>query len=185
MIGELEKGGQPNWSYDLQGSPIFWIPKAQELHRMVELGLNAWQGDVQRIRGMVSGAVPANTVIDPPTLTVSFFLAALAIENLLKAILVRQKPESISDGKFREKVISSHDLLKIANEASILLDPDEQDFCELATEAIDNFGRYHLGKNMGESPTKVKVKESAFAVYEKFYQRLVDDIKTSPFHPRT
>lgn len=185
MIGVFEKGGQPNWSYDLQGSPLFWIPKAEELHRMVELGFSTWRGDVEKIREIASGSVPASTSIGPPTLSVSFFLAALAIENLLKAILVRQKPESIRDGKFRGEVISSHELLKIANEASISLNPDEQDFCELASEAIATFGRYQLGKNMGESPTKVKVKSTAFAVYERLYQRLINDIKASPFQPGT
>jgi hypothetical protein len=185
MIGELEKGGQPNWSYDLQASPLFWIPKAQELNRMVELGFSAWCGDIKKLREMVSGELPANTSIPPPTLGISFFLAALAIENLLKAILVRQRPESIRDGKFRGERISSHDLSKIANEASISLNLDEQDFCELASEAIVSFGRYHLGKNMGESPTRVKVKETAFVVYKKLYQKLISDIYTTPFPPGT
>jgi hypothetical protein len=185
LIGEIIKGSQPAWSFDILGMPPFWTIKARELHRMVELGYIAWRDDITELRQYVKseGLVPFQH--NASTLTVAFFLAALAIENLLKAHLLRIQPESIKDGKFRGQFISSHSLLDIAAEANVALTEEEKDFCELGTEAIYHFGRYHIGKSVAESPCKIVVRESAFPVYEAFYSRLLKVIDTDPFKKST
>ena len=184
-IGAIVKGGQPNWSFDMQGSSLFWVTKADELHRMVELGFLAWRDDIQAIRTFAHSKGFGEYNHRPSTLTVSYFLASLAIENLLKAILIREHPEYVKDGRFRGSAIGSHDLKMIANEAGIALSDDEQDFCELGTECILSFGRYHMAKNVTDSPTQVSVKDSAFAVYESLFGRLKTDIHVKLFPNRT
>ena len=180
-IGEIVKGGQPSWAFDMQGMSPFWVAKAKELHRVVEFGFIVWREDIQELREYVRSNGLSPLQHKASTLTVSFFLAALAIENLLKAILVRQNPDYIRNGKFRGKTISSHNLVEIAAKAAVDLTSDEQDFCELGTESILHFGRYHIGKSVSESPRKVVVRESAFPVYEALYPRLKNDIEHTPF----
>ena len=178
-IGNIIKGGLHSRYFDIAGLPIMWTVKAKEMHRMVELGLEAWKSDISSIKAFRRGG-PAYTH-PPSTLTVSLFLAALAIENLLKALLVREHPDYIKDGKLRGKVISSHNLLEIAADANFDLSENEQDFCELGTECILVFGRYHIAKNVSSHPTTIEVKESAFKVYESLYNRLQKNIEDKPF----
>lgn len=184
-IGTIVKGGHSAWSFDMQGFPVFWINKADELHRMVELGFLAWREDIEALRVFAQSQGLSEFHQKPSTLIVSFFLASLAIENLLKAILVREHPDYIKDGRFHGPVISSHNLKDIADDAGIELTDDEKDFCELGTECIQSFGRYHIAKNMTHSPTQLSVKEAAFSVYENFFERLKSDIHQKPFADRT
>lgn len=179
-IGDFQKGGHPYWVFDIQATSLFWIPKALELNRMVELGFSAWRQDLYTLRKFseADGLTPYQH--NPTTLTVSFFLAALAIENLLKALLVKAHPEYIKNGKFRDKFITSHDLKKIAFDAGVPLTADEEDFCEFGTEAIKHFGRYHLAKNFLESPDILIVKDTAFPIYEELFNRLLSDVESNP-----
>lgn len=180
-VGEVKKGGQPAWSYDLRGMSIFWIPKAEQLDRMVRLGFGAWTQDCERARqtARTHGAVPYG--YPPSTITVSFFLAALAIENLLKGCLVVEKPDSIRDGKFRGNVIGSHDLLAIAHEASVPLTADEADFCRIGTDAIMSFGRYHIAKNSDHDTTQLTIEQGAFPIYEELFYKLLRRLKEKPW----
>jgi hypothetical protein len=180
-VGEITKGGQPVWSYDLRGMSMFWIPKAEELDRMVRLGFVAWTEDCERIRETVrtDGAVPYDH--PPSTLTVCFFLAALAVENLLKGCLVVEKPETIKDGRFRGDAIGSHDLLVIAREAGVSLTNDEEDFCRIGTEAIMSFGRYHMSKKAQHDTAQLTIKQSAFPIYEALFNKLHRRLKETPW----
>jgi len=160
---------------------MFWLSKAEQMDRMVRLGYTAWREDVEAIRAYRTDPKQNALPNQPPTLTVTFFLAAVAIENLLKANLVVEHPEYISKGRFQGKVIGSHDLLSIARDAGVSLGPDETDFCELGSEAVRSFGRYHIGKNASDSPNRCTVKDSAFPVYERLYARLWKRIETQPW----
>jgi hypothetical protein len=181
-VGEISKGGGPAWAFDmLAGFPVNWRHKAAELDRMVRLGYQAFQQDLIKIKGAVVANV--NPSMEPSVFDVSFFLAALAIENLLKGALVFAHPEYIKDGKFRGNTIGSHDLVLIAKDAGILLNSDETMFCEIGTEAIMSFGRYHTGKNMNNASTRRTIKVSAFAVYEGLYQKLWEYIEKNPVPP--
>lgn len=183
-IGSIVKGGQPNWSYELLSSPMFWTRKADELHRLVELGFRASRKDTEAIRAYVQSKGLGELPHQPCTLMVSFFMASLAIENLMKAVLVREHPEYVRNGRFHGKTIISHDLKAIADDAGIQLSDDEADFCELGTECILSFGRYHMAKNLTNTPTRITVKHSAFRVYDEFFQNLKSNIRDSPFPHR-
>ncbi|GEM_PF-2885790 len=184
-VGSISKGIQPDWSYDMQGMSLFWLSKAEQMDRMVRLGYTAWREDVEAIRAHRED--PKQNVLPsrPTTLVVAFFLASTAIENLLKASLVVENPECISKGRFQGKVIGKHNLLRIAEDAGIALNPDERDFCELGSEAILSFGRYHIGKKAADSPNRVTVRDSAFPIYERLYDRLRKRIEAQPWKRST
>ena len=86
-------------------SPIFWAKKADELHYMVELGVNAFCDKGDRLREYAES--DGTTVMNhrPSTMMVSLFLAALALENLLKAAFVAKDSSSVANGKFRGNIL--------------------------------------------------------------------------------
>jgi hypothetical protein len=181
-VGSITKWLQPDWSFDMLGIAPFWRLRVEELNRMVWLGHRAWREDVEAIRAYTADPKQGAFQRQPSTLAVAFFFAAVAIENLLKANLVVEHPECISKGRFlRGTAIGTHDLLRIARDAGIALDPDEADFCELGSEAIRSFGRYHIGKSASDSPSHWTVKDSAFPIYERLYARLWKRIETQPW----
>jgi hypothetical protein len=165
----------------MMGMSHFWSDKAEELDRMVRLGFIAWRQDTDAIRA--HAADPSRTALPsgPKTLAVTFFLAATAIENLLKANLVVEHPEFISKGRLRGAAIVSHDLLGLARDAGVALDPDEADFCELGSEAIRSFGRYHIGKRASTTPSRITIKEGAFLVYERLRTKLQKRVDVRPW----
>jgi hypothetical protein len=180
-VGSIQKGLQPDWAFDMLGMAPFWLSKAEQMDRMVRLGYGAWREDVEAIRAYTADPKQCALEHKPSTLTVAFFLAAVAIEDLLKANLVVEHPECISQGKFARGVIRTHCLREIARDAGVALDPDEADFCELGTEAIRNFGRYHIGKNASDTPNRCTVKGGAFRIYERLYDRLRKRIEAQPW----
>lgn len=180
-VGFIAKGLQPAWAFDMQGTSPLWMSKAEELDRMARLGYAAWREDVEEIRAYRSDPTHKALPSRPTTVTVTLFLAATAIELLLKACLVVEHPECVSQGRLQGKAIESHDLLKIAREASVALEHDEADFCALGTEAIRSFGRYTIGKNASASPSGVAIKDGTFAVYDRLHRRLRERVEARPW----
>jgi hypothetical protein len=130
-------------------SPWYWEIKAEEFDRLVRLALKAYEDDWQltlaslRNPDYYSKSSGQRHGIQLESI---LFLAAVAIENLLKGILVIKNPATVSKGRLQGPVICTHDLLKIAHEAGVALERSETDFCKLGTGAILQYGRYSLGK---------------------------------------
>src|SRR2546428_9517496 len=119
-IGNFAKGKMSAPEFDFMGrGAAWWLWKAEELHRMATLGVQAHYADCEERRPFFAKRDFTGYVLKPSTLKVAFFLAVLAIENLLKGSLVKEHPEYIKDGKFRGEIISSHNLIKIARDANI------------------------------------------------------------------
>ncbi len=182
-VGEVSQGGHPSWVYDMQaGFPVMWTLKAAELDRMVRLGHQALEQDQLALREAV--ALNVAPPVEPSVFYVTFFLAALAIENLLKGVLVFSCPECVQDGRLRGDVITKHDLVRIAQKAKFELSSEETSFCKIGTEAILSFGRYHVGKDMNDTISRMTIRNSAFLVYEGLYKRLWKHIESNPVPPK-
>ena len=158
------------------GMAPFWLAKANELNRAAWL---IWQGvqyDFNEVRRVACRDYDPDKNIPlqhlPPVMDPFVFLAALAIENLLKGILVIAHPEYVKDGKLRGELISSHDLLRLAKEVNVDLNEDERSFCELGTSAIEGWGRYPISKNVGKMASQITVKGTVGEVFEQLFDRL-------------
>ena len=178
-VGKLVLGVGDSEDFKMLCLPMFWLPKAAELYRSAEILFTAWQVDIAPLRAWRPDSGVPDPDLPPNTITTAFFLAALAIENLLKAALVRNDPSVVSGGKLG-KQIKHHDLVKLATDAGVSLDEDEREFCQHAREAIANFGRYPVGLSASTSPGQVTVKSRAFPIFHKFYERLRVDLKANP-----
>jgi hypothetical protein len=183
-IGYAIKGINAS-TFDALGFSMFWLYSAEELDRMVSLGLEAVRSDMiqleQYCKTDLSGPHPQ---IKPSVHFVSLYLAALSIENLLKGALVIEHPDLIKNGKLHGDTISSHDLIKIAQNANIPLNSEEIEFCQLGTTSIESFGRYRLAKNAAKTPSEVSVGPPTFDVYRAFYNRLHTQIFAQPWKPQ-
>ncbi len=183
--GQMSSYSGPPWVFDMQGMSLFWLEKAKELKRAAWL---VWQGvqyDFNEVRRVASRDYDPDKDNSPqhlPSVMGPFvLLAALAIENLLKGLLVIDHPECVKDGKLRGEVITSHDLLRLAEEANVDLDEDEESFCELGTSAIEGWGRYPISKNVSKMMGKITVKGTAGEVFERLFDRLAEVISQKPF----
>jgi hypothetical protein len=104
----------------------------------------------------------------------SLFLAALALENALKALLFVRRPELVQDGRLQFGG-PGHDLERLAVTASFELSPDEAGFLRLsAGPSIVTFGRYPTAaNNRSACPGSYTLHTSSFGHFEAVFGRSI------------
>jgi hypothetical protein len=180
-------GSQTLWhlpvdSYDRRAQePIFWFSSAQQLRRATRLVWAGVQADIEKLKMMKQltdeELSTSNIQFEIGVHGVVVFLGALAIENLLKASLVKKDLSVATNGKLRGKIITSHDLVRIAQEAKVSLDADELRFCELGKTAIESWGRYPLGKSVSATNGNIFLSFEIIEVFERLFSKLASDLK--------
>ena len=188
-VGHMSPYSGPSDTFDTLGKPFFWHSKAKQLKRAAWLVWQGVQHDFNESRRFAlayknhhpdKGDPPQHQHL-PPVMDPFVLLAALAIENLLKGVLVVDHPEYVKDGKLRGKIIRSHDLLILAKEANVDLDEDEKALCELGTSAIKGWGRYPISADVSKMTSMVAIKGTAGEVFEHLFDRLAEAILQKPF----
>lgn len=97
-----------------------------------------------------------------------FFLLGIAIENLVKGILISENPNYLKDGKISQKISSGHNL-KILSEKidSLNFDSSEIKTLEVLSELIPYWGKYPIPKDFN------RIKEELF--FDKsWYEKLIN-----------
>ncbi len=79
---------------------------------------------------------------------VSMFISGLSIENLLKALLIKDNPNVVASGKLKQWPASGHDLIELAKEARISLDCAETALLKSLTTFVLWAGRYPVPKTV-------------------------------------
>ena len=135
------------------GWPHFWLDKAKELDRAANIILQSVHQDLDDFRQSID-EVRNNPggpfrVTPRPLMETSFFLGALALENLLKSLYIQAHNECLRDGKLRGDVVTNHELKPIADALKLSLDGNEQLLLEMGSDAIVSWGRYPLPRNVG------------------------------------
>ena len=102
----------------------------------------------------------------------SLFLAALALENVLKSLLFVRHPERVKDKKL-DFGVPGHDLAGLAKTASFELSPDEEGFLRVsAGPSITTFGRYATPlKNNSDCPGSYTLHTGSFGHFEEVFRR--------------
>lgn len=174
--GWMVKYSGPPWMFDAAGMASLWLAKANQLHRAAWLIWQAVQNDFDEVGRAARhdydfdrDGLPQNL---PSVMEPFVFLASLAIENLLKGMLVIAHPEYVKDGKLHGEVITRHDLLRLAREVNVDLDADERSFCELGTSAIESWGRYPISKSVSKMMSQIIIKGTVGGVFEHLFDRL-------------
>lgn len=78
-----------------------------------------------------------------PSFRVYLLLCGLAMENLIKGLLIKRDSTLISEGKLR-RAAKNHNLIHLFNEAKINLSVDERELLERLTKYVVWKGRYGI-----------------------------------------
>jgi len=102
--------------FNLRGeTPGVWILSAHRLKRSADIVFNAYEID---LKAMENGSSPLE-LNNLEIAGVATLLYGLSIENILKAIIIRDNLNPAESGKLREWPGSGHDLLSLAKESGI------------------------------------------------------------------
>ena len=115
--------------------------------RDVQALIDACEAEGTRLR---ANRPPVQPDFDGPT----FFLFALAIENLLKEIIVSNEPQLVRDGKLH-RFLDGHNLVTLAQRARVPIDDGERLTFQALTNCTRSWGRYSLGANVQNMPQGV------------------------------
>ena len=107
----------------------------------------------------------------------SLFLAALALENVLKAVVVVRVPDIVKEGGLKFGG-SAHKLSELADKGSFTLSDDERKFLDVsASPCITDFGRYRIPMSVAkakESPGHFHFHSGGFKHFESIFNRAVE-----------
>jgi hypothetical protein len=109
-------------------------------------------------------------------------LAGLAVENLLKGEMVRQKPELVGGGMLA-KEMKTHDLVKLASLAGLNtptpLSPQESNLLEIASEACISWGRYPGGASSTKKGYIAPPDDLDLTSFRRVFESLFDRLEES------
>ena len=152
---------------DRAGDPFFWLAQAKELD---SAAMVIWT--VMRKNLVKMSEFEVGTVVRCVNLGGVFWLnAGLAIENLLKGIIVNDRPDLVVDGRIGRK-LRTHNLMRLARLASIELDPIEGYFLWVGTECVTWAGRYPCSTTPGQTKPPV-FSEADVLGYRRLFDRFV------------
>ena len=123
---------------------------------------------------------------DQGLVSVYFLLMGYSIENLLKGILLSQKPELFDTQKMRG--FNHHDLIRLCNEVGVELQTDEQEWLKKLTEYIEWQGKYPIPLRRDKDKDRTRgtpfkgreFQEQIEAIWTKMDLRLQADQRTKP-----
>ena len=92
--------------------------------------------------------------LDEQTIWVYFMLMGLAIENLLKGILMAQHPEYLHQKTRLSNLVKTHDLLRLCNACGLATTPSESDLLSMLTEYVVWRGKYPVPLEIADMPPR-------------------------------
>lgn len=107
----------------------------------------------------------------------SILLFAFAIENLLKGLLISEKPDLISGAKLSKIISKDHNLVKLSKEIStIKFNKSETILLKMMSEAIPDWGKYPVPKQHTNLKNEEIYKDQTKVKLNKLFNKLEDKI---------
>ncbi len=173
----MKYGATKNATNHRAHDPLFWLKQAKELNRSAMLIWAAMLEDLERISKLEVGAVIELEQVPNANLGGVFWLnAGLALENLLKGIIVQDEPDSVIKGRITGR-LRTHDLFKLAKRASIDLDVIDAFYLSVGTQCVLWAGRYPCSMRPDETGLAV-FSESDVIIYKSLFERLAGRFDT-------
>ena len=158
--------------------PFFWLKQGKELDRAAMLIWAAVREDLERISQFEVGAKIRLEQVPHVNLGGVFWLnAGFALENLLKGIIVKDKPDSVINGRITGP-LKTHNLSKLAKRASIDLNVVEAFYLWVGTQCVIWAGRYPSSMKPEETAMHA-FSESDVIAYRSLFDRLAGQFDTS------
>lgn len=135
---DLENYYKGNW-YSLAKDGQVWYQSAESLKSCADgLQKYLWPKDRRRFG---TKAAAADFIYGP----VYMLLAGLAIETLIKGIIISQKPELVEHQKL-SKELTRHDLIDLYQMAGLRVNTRRNNLLLRLQNYVENFGRYPVTK---------------------------------------
>jgi hypothetical protein len=172
-VGQIHSIGMPADQFVEFSSPIAWHHSSQHLHRAANVVAAQVAKDWQHLEACARAKNPPDSPENPyrDLFNQFFLLAAFALENILKGIVVGVEPELTQQGKL-QGILTSHDLLALSSRAKVSLSPEESRLCELASSASVSWGRYPVSIKAQQHVNSASLSGSSIEIFNGLYSRL-------------
>lgn len=101
-----------------------------------------------------------------------FLLGSFSLENMLKALVVYENPDFVSNSKLA-RGLKSHDLCRLSKAVkNIKLYQSECKLVSVFSEAAVSWGRYPCGLSLLETRTAQSFTAEVFLAYDRLFSRL-------------
>ena len=158
--------------FKFKASPIFWRQKAESLKYSADILWPTIEKRDAEIHNSLKEKTKINfQQIDPEIFPIYFGLLGFSIECLFKAVIIRDNPEYVTNGKLAKK-IKQHNLLELANIGGIALSRNEKLFCTQAYETMMVDFRYPIDKVITPLKYSFEIGGNCREIFKDIYERI-------------
>ncbi len=158
--------------FERDGKSLYsWKRKAQSLKKAADI---IWEYFIKYIRlgeGKDAKTRYALALVNLDIAEVSLMIYGLAIENLVKGIIISENPELIKNGKIDKRLIS-HNLSKLLSEVNVTLKKDEKEMILILEDHIKWKSKYPISKN-SKQYTITGLKPKFKIIIDRIYNKLM------------
>lgn len=155
--------------YSVKSSPVFWRNKAEELKYAAELLLPMAIKNSNTVEDLFeNGEMDKISDLPPSIFAIIDGLLGYSLECLFKGCIIRDNPHFISEG-MQNPQMQTHNLIKLAEMAKIILSEEEARVCAELTRAMYIDFRYPIDK-------EVTTVERNYEGFEKGIDNIINDL---------
>jgi len=134
--------------------PVLWQTVARDLICAANVLMERKEAAWHQHRDIAAGGKEMESSLFHASLALTMMLYGLALENLVKGLLVAQGVDATSTGKFNKK-LKGHDLPRLFDDACVPMTPEDLRLLEQLYLTIES-GKYPVGLKPARSPLIVK-----------------------------
>lgn len=154
-------------NYIENASPMNWFDYARELKEASE---ELWNSHSNTLIGFQENE---NTYYKKNFSRTYFILMGLAIENLMKGILISENPDYIKNGKINSEISSGHNLEFLSKKIETLsFIEKEKEIFKILSMVIPYWGKYPIPKNFNQLESEIFMTEKWFYDLIELYSKL-------------
>jgi hypothetical protein len=150
---------------------MYWHTTAQRLRaaaKVIQREIEAGLDHIEASRYEDGSTIAAEQIPGLQLWPAFGLLAAFALENLLKGILVWRRPELVLETRL-DRSLTTHKLVPLARRAGFTLDPFDAYFLEAATEYSTWAGKYHTPKESPGPTFTLASSDANFVAFDRLY----------------
>lgn len=136
-------------------TPLFWQTKARDLICAANVLMERKEAARRQHENMAAGGKETDSSLYHASLSLIMMLYGLALENLVKGLLVAQGVDATSTGTLNKR-LRTHDLPKLFDWAAISTTPADRRLLEQLSSTIGS-GKYPVGLEPPGNPRTVKL----------------------------
>lgn len=161
----------PKKQFIEKAAPEYWYSYAAELadtaNEIYRRSKDQWIGYIHR-ESDGSTRTERRPFVSRPVL----LLCGFSLENLLKGLLVSERPFLLEGGKLSKELLS-HDLVKLAGRLiSVQLSKVEEELLSLLSDVVPYYGRYPVPRHAQEVKPEKYISDDVFSIFTALFERL-------------